>query len=221
MCQDPKLIVEDRIDAALTHLPIANLYRKEEEFRKRYARMRRMIRGKLVVRDATEDRCTFTWLEKQLDDMQEKGKPCDALIVDYDGEMVSPIKNKERHDLEIAEIYRRMRSLAARRYLFAWFAAQTKGNLVKKKIITQDDVADAQEKIRKARLVISIGNGTSIDPNAYYLYVCKNNNGFKHFGIPIVHDEKSGVFCDHQKTRELLVRLAAERNDKLHEEVEV
>lgn len=210
--EDPRSLVEDRIDAALTRMRLGMLRDKQEMFERRWHNVRRYVRGNLTIIDATEERCSVSWMESRLEELKERGKPADAVIVDYDDEVVSPVRNRDRRDLEISAMYEASRKLAAKLDLFWWFAAQTKSGKEKKKVLTDEDIGDAPAaKLRKSALMIGVGNGEEFGDRVHFLWVLKNKMGPKKFGVPIAHQEERGIFFDRERTQELYERLEAER----------
>ena len=210
--EDTKATVEDRFDAAMTQLPIRELPEKTETLRIRFARMRRYLRGRLFVTDATEGNCTFSLMEKILEEKREEGIIIDALIVDYDDEIVPPLKRKgaSRRE-EFSDIYRAFRQLLAKHDLFGWTAAQTQRGTEGKKIIRGDDAAEDISKLRKVTMCLSIGNGDDVHEEALYLFVAAHKNDRKMIGTYIRHDMERGVFYHRERTRRLLSMLKKRR----------
>lgn len=208
--EDPKATVEDRFDAAMASLPIKKLTEKQDVFLTRFRRLRRILRGRLFVADATEGQCKLSWLEERLQELREQGTMIDVLIVDYDDEIEPPQRSKERR-LEFAAIYKGLRRLAARWDMVVWTAAQTKRGTEEKKTIRGDDAAEDISKLRKVTMALSIGNGEDVHPRGLYLYVAAHRNDQKHVGTYIVHDQDKSVFYDRPSTMRLLAKLRRRR----------
>ncbi|MDE1971194.1 MAG: AAA family ATPase [Patescibacteria group bacterium] len=208
--EDTKEDVEDRFDAALTQMPIRKLGELEKTFRIRFKRMRRMLRKKLIVIDATDQECTLPWIESQLEDLRDKGILVDALVIDYDDEIKPPKKYKAEASsrrMEFADIYRGLRRLAAKWYLYLWTAAQTTRESEKEKFLTGRHLAEDISKKRKVTIMIGIGNGGDVSPEALYLWVDKHKNDKKQVGTYIISDMDRGVFYNREKTKKLLDRM--------------
>lgn len=215
--EDSKEDTEDRIDAALTQIPVGRLGTMEKTFEERFRRMRRFIRRHLYVVDATDQECSLSWIENRLDEFRDRGILIDALITDYDDEITPPKKYKAESGsrrFEFADIYRGYRKLCAKRNLFGWLAAQTVRDSEKYRILTRKHLAEDISKIRKVRLAIGIGSGEEVADNAFYLWVEKNNNGVQQVGTYICHNASAGIFYHRERTRNLLVRLRKEREQE-------
>jgi hypothetical protein len=215
-CEDPRTVVEDRIDACLTQLPLRVLGRREKLFRSRLDRIRRMVRGRLTLVDATDERCTFGFLEKNLEEQKDRGHPVDMMAIDYDGEIVPPVRYREQRWREFEDIYERLRSMASKWWLYLWTASQVPSRLAGKEIITQEDgVKGSGSKMEKATLAISIGNGRRLGDNVFNLFVTKHKVDRKLFSVPIVNDQDKAVFYHREKTHVLLEKLREEKMKQL------
>lgn len=212
-CEDPKEVVEDRLDAMVSQLPIQELFHHGPDVAARLKQFKRMLMGRLWIRDATEGQCSLSWLEGQLEEARDKGFPADALIVDYDDEIRPPKSYGQTlaRRFEFADIYRMLRQLASRWGVFLWTAAQTQRDTEGLRIISGDRTAEDISKIRKATVAISIGNGTDRAENAHYLWVCASKVGKKFVGTYICHREDQGIFYHREDTRKLLAQIKKEK----------
>ena len=217
--EDPREVVEDRFEAMTTAVPFSRLTSDADEVKAGFERYRRFIRGRLRVVDGTEQRCSVEWMEQLLHDQKERGFLTDALIIDYDDEIVPPVRYKDRR-VEFAEIYRELRRLAGRWKLFLWTAAQTQRNTQSMKRITGDQVAEDISKIRKVTLALSIGNGTEDTghKNALYLYVAAHKTDQADVGTYVIHKRKEGIFYDREATNQFLKIMHARWKKKRQQE---
>ncbi len=207
--EDPKEDVEDRLDAAVTSLPISRLHELPKKVKKRFQRFKSIIRGRVKVVDATEGGLSLKKIEEIWELERNRGFQADFIIIDYDDE-ISPPKRRDQRREEFADIYRSFRQLCAKRQLLGWIAAQTKRKTEDKKIITGDDLAEDISKIRKVTLALSLGKGEWGD-DSIYLYVMAHKMDRSHVGWNIMSDKNRMLIYDREKT---LKRMKEERKKK-------
>jgi replicative DNA helicase len=202
--EDPGEDVEDRFDAAITHLQLDSLREKEAAVRKRVARFRSIVRGRLRVYDGTESHVTVADLEQYYLEQREMGFAADALIVDYDDELKAGKRHHERR-LELAEIYRDLRRLAGRYRLLVWTAAQTQRGTDDKKVLTGDTLAEDISKARKVSLLLSLGQG-DLGEESIHIYVAAHKYDRQRIGCTVISDKSRMLIYDRQKTLKALSR---------------
>jgi len=203
--EDPKDEVEDRMDAATAYIPIHKLNELPNKLRRRFKKFSKRISGRIRIVDATEDSVTVADIEELWERSRDAGWTPDVVIIDYDDEIKAArsYKGESARRHEFAEIYRDLRKLAARRSIIVWTAAQTRKVPDKTKIISGDKVAEDVSKIRKATLVLGIGQGES-HLDARYIYVAAAKRGPSRFGFEIMSNPKNGLFYDSELTYEML-----------------
>ena len=209
--EDPKEDVEDRFDATITHLPLDHLRDKERVLRKRMARFRSIVRGRLRIYDGTETMVTVADLENLVLQQREEGFIVDALIVDYDDELRPARKYNERR-FELAEIYRDLRRLASRYDMLVWTAAQTQRGTDDRKVLTGDVLAEDISKARKVMLLVSLGAG-EYGEDSLHLYVAAHKNDRQRIGCDIFSDRSRMLIYDRRRTLRELARRSSEGTD--------
>jgi replicative DNA helicase len=208
--EDPKEEVEDRLDMAVTGMSMPNLKKREYDpiVRKRFQSFRRLIRSKLSIVDGTQGTVSVRTIDDIIDQEREKGFLVDAVIVDYDDEILPPEK-KEHRRFEFADIYANLRQLAARRHLFLWTAAQTQRNTEELRVISADKLAEDISKVRKVTMAISIGQG-EWGEDSVYLHVAAHKTDKSQVGTNIYTRRDRGMFYDRFRTQRRLRSTAEE-----------
>lgn len=195
--EDPRELVENRLDSALTGLPLSKLQYLPRRLRKRFAKVKKQVRGQLHLVDGTDGGWTVTRIERLWEQEKQNGFTADVIIVDYDDEIEceKQFKGESAKRMEFAEIYRRLRKLAKSTDSIVWTAAQTSKGSVGRKVITGRDIAEDFSKIRKVFLAIAIGKDPD-EEDVRYLYVVKNRQDKMGFGVEIVSNYDAAVFYD-------------------------
>lgn len=204
--EDPKSLVEDRLDASFTGVSLTRLKHLPKTFRKRFKRIKEQMRGRLKIIDGTgDDNWTVTKIEKTLEQAKREDFIPDAVIVDYDDELVCEKKftGESARRFEFSEIYKRLRKLAADQQIMLWTAAQTGRSAVGKQMITSREIAEDFSKIRKVFFAMSIGSMfKGAAEHQLYLYIMKNRLGGRAgFGVDIMSDFDCGLLYDPEATR--------------------
>lgn len=214
--EDPKDEVEDRMDAAMAYLPIHKLNELPNKLKKRFKKFSRRISGQIRIVDCTEQETSVADIEEIWERLRDSGWIADVVIIDYDDEIKAsrPHKGESARRFEFADIYRDLRKFAARRSIIVWTAAQTRKVPDGTKIISGDKVAEDVSKIRKATLVLGIGQGES-HVDARYIYVAAAKRGPSRFGFEIMSNPASGLFYDPELTHEIIkLKKKVELNTK-------
>jgi hypothetical protein len=203
--EDPKDEVEDRMDAATAYLPINRLNELPNKLRKRFKKFSKRINGQIRIVDCTEDSVTVADIEEIWERLRDQGWCPDAVIIDYDDELRASkaFKGESARRYEFADIYRDLRKFAARRSIFLWTACQSRKVPDNTKIMSGDKVAEDVSKIRKATLVLGIGQGES-HLDARYIFVAAAKRGPSHFGFEIMSNPANGLFYDSELTYEMI-----------------
>lgn len=203
--EDPKDLVEDRLDANMARLAISRLGKLPNKLKNKYSQKKRHLKGKIKIIDGTDEGWTVTQIERAWEHERQNGFIADVVVIDYDDEIVceKQFKGESGRRFEFAEIYRRLRRLAAKLNVIIWTAAQTSKSAESKKIITGKDVAEDYSKIRKVFLAIGIGSDKD-EKDVRYLYVLRHRHDRSKFSVKIKSDYASGVFYDVEATNEML-----------------
>ena len=196
--------VGNRFDACLSGLPISKLDKLPNKLKKRWARARERMGGRLKIYDGTEGGMTVEKIERIYEQERRNGFIADVIIVDYDDEIVTEktFKGDSARRMELADIYRRMRQMASRLQVILWTASQGTRQSEGKKIITGKDAAEDISKIRKTALAIGIG-GDPEETDTKYLFVIRHKFGKARFTVKIKTDFSRGIFYDREATREM------------------
>ena len=205
--EDPRSDVEDRLDAILTNIPIHSLGEYPQAVKRRYERKRRMCTAQLLIHDATEGGISVPQIDQAVEEARNRGFHTDAIIIDYDDEIVPAIKQKERR-FEFADIYRDLRRLAATNNAIVWTAAQTQRDTENLKVIGGDRAAEDISKLRKATMAIGMGKG-DWGPDSIYLWIAAHKFDAQHLGCHIVPDLSRMLIYDREATRRAMQHHAA------------
>ena len=200
--EDPKDEVEDRMDAAMAYIPIHKLNDLPNKLKKRFKKFSKRVAGQIRIVDATEESIGVDDVEELWERLRDQGWAADVVIIDYDDELKPPRKQNDRR-FEFADIYRQLRKFAAKRSIILWTAAQTKRVADGTKIIGGDKAAEDISKIRKATLVLGIGQGES-HLDARYIYVAAAKRGPSRFGFEIMSNPAKGMFYDQERTHNVI-----------------
>jgi replicative DNA helicase len=190
-----------RLDACMAGIPMNKLHRLPIKLKKRLLRVQEQMRGQIRIIDGTEGGWTVGQIERVWHQLRQDGFTADAIIVDYDDEIEceKQYKGESARRFEFAEIYRRLRRLAAKLDVIVWTAAQSNKMGEGKKVLTAKDIAEDYSKVRKTWLAIGIGGDPKLE-NTKYLYVMRHRLDRSRFGVEICCDYGSGIFYDRDAT---------------------
>jgi len=202
--EDPIDLVENRLDAALCGIPLAKLKRQGKRVRKAFEAAKDKFRGKLRIVDATDGGWTVSRMERMAEQYKQNGFDADAIIIDYDDEIVceKQFKGESARRFEFAEIYRRLRRWAKNTNKIVWVAAQTTRQAVGLKVISAKHVAEDYSKVRKVFFAMTIGSDPK-RPDVRYLNIVKHRLDKANFGVLIKSKYGSGIFYDPKGTERL------------------
>lgn len=211
--EDPMTELEDRLDSAISGVPIAVLSERTKTVRRRFRRFRRLLRTRLKLIDGTEGGMSVAQMEQCLLRERERGFVADAVIVDYDDEIVPEHKYKERR-FEFADTYRALRRLGSQHGVIVWTASQTQRNTERLKILGGGRVAEDISKVQKASMAISLGQG-EWGEDSLYLWVAKHRFDRQHVGCHIVSNRARMLIYDSERTRKAALEYGegAERSE--------
>lgn len=202
--EDPKETVEDRLDAALTGLPLNRLNKLPNRLRKRFKEIKHQMHGRIKLIDATEGGWTVSRFIRHWEHERQNGFTSDVVVIDYDDEIQcsKQFKGDSARRFEFAEIYRELRQMASKLGIIVWTAAQASKQAEGKKIVGRKDVAEDYSKIRKVTLAIGIGSDPEQE-NIKHLWVAAHKLDRCNFGVSIVTDYNSAIFYDRASTIKL------------------
>ncbi|MDE2100615.1 MAG: AAA family ATPase [Patescibacteria group bacterium] len=203
--EDPLDVVEDRLDASLSRIGLPLLKEESKRLRKRFRKqLENAAKGRLRIIDATDGTWTVTKIERVVDQMKLEGFDADAVLVDYDDEILceKTFKGESARRFEFAEIYRRLRRFAKNTNRIVWTAAQTGRSASNKEVITAEDVAEDFSKVRKVFFAMAIGTKKD-DINVKYLNIIKHRLDKGRWGTRIVSNYHKAIFYDARQTKEL------------------
>lgn len=200
--EDPLEVVEDRLDSIITHVPIKRLGEKPKTVQRRFRRYRNMAHRLLKIYDGTDERVTIERIDQILIEARDRGDVFDALIVDYDNEIVPSTKQRERR-FELDQIYRDFRRLISYHNLIGWTASQTQRETRGSKVLSGDKISEDIGKIQKVTMAISLGKSDWTN-DAIYLWVAAHKNDRMNVGCDIVPDLERGLIYDREATYKAL-----------------
>ncbi len=217
--EDNVEMVEDRYDASFTGVKIKSLDKRESRVVRRLKRKLEELKGRIKIVDGTDGGMTVERMEEVWENFRNQGFAADCIVIDYDEGVIPPEHHKgeggERREMQ--DIYKALKSFAARRDIYMWVMAQTKRGKsgVRKMVVTGDDAAMDISKIKRCALCIGIGDGPSESSNdARYIFVAVHRYDKSRFGWPIVGDYARSIFYDRDETAKYALIYEANK-DKL------
>jgi hypothetical protein len=196
--EDPKYVVEDRLDSIVTHIPIKSLTNYPAVFRRRFDRFRAMTKANIQIVDGTGGGVSVPVIEKIYLKLREEGFNAHAIVIDYDEHLVPQRRYKEKR-FETDETYKEFCHFCGQHRLIGWTAAQTQRDTRHLKILSGDKVADDIGKARKVTCAFSLGKGEWTD-HSIYLWVAAHKNDVMEVGTEIIPDFTRGLIYDSEAT---------------------
>lgn len=206
--EDPKRMVEDRFDAAITEIELSELAHSSNIIRERFNYFRSILSTKLLIVDGTEHRLSVADMRQISDRETARGIKSNVKIIDYDEE-IRPSRKRDKTYEESDDIYRELREWMAQDNSQGWVAAQTTRGTEERKLIKGDSAAKDIGKMKKAKLTIGIGAG-DWGNDSRYLYIAKANEQISHIGCNIMCKLEKGLFYDRDAT---LLKLQQEQQE--------
>jgi hypothetical protein len=205
--EDPGEMVEDRMDAAFTGIPMKRLMDKSNKLKRRMRRRLQIIRGKIKIVDGTDGGMSLQRMEEVWENFRNQGFDADVVICDYD-EGVVPAEHHngdggERR--EMMEIYKDWKRFISRRQLYGWILAQTKRGKSgqRKMVVTGDDAAIDISKVKRCGMCIGIGDGPEdFGDDGRYLFIAAHRYDKSRLGWPIKGNFQKAIFYDKELTVE-------------------
>jgi hypothetical protein len=178
------------------------------KLKKRFERVKEAMRGRIRLVDGTQGGWTVTKVTKLWEDLKQTGFTADAIVIDYDDEIECErtFKEENARRFEFAEIYRRLRRMAANLNVIVWTAAQGRRDSEGKRVITGKDAAEDISKLRKVFLGLGIGSDPD-DERVKHLFVMRHKTDRSRFGVDIVSNFDHALFYDRAASRRLQIRL--------------
>lgn len=211
--EDPVQIVENRLDASITNLPLDNLRDWPKKTRRLFLEEWPKFKANIQIVNATGGGWTVERMAEYWEAMRNRGFIADLVIIDYDKKIEPPhhYKSSNAFTLQSTDIYLELSNWAARDQIYMWVAAQAKRDPqdrnrkdTQKMIVTGDDAAEDINKLREAAMCIGIGYAPIADGNGRFLYIAKNRFGRQLVGWPIVGNFAMGQFYDLAASREAI-----------------
>lgn len=215
--EDPSEMVEDRLDASFTGIPMKRLLEKSKKLRRRMRRRLENIRGKIRVVDATEG-MSLLRVEEIWEQFRNQGFSADVVILEGD-ENIEPIehyKGDSGERRESVENHKAFKRFVAKRQLYGWITAQTKrGKSEKRKmVVTGDDAATDISKVRRAAMTVGIGDGPEEFPeDGRYIFIPAHRYDKSRVGWPIMGNYAKSIFYDKEATIEESNNLPSKDKD--------
>lgn len=191
--------VEERLDAAITHIPVAVLNEYPQTYRKRFERFRSHTGPRIELVDGTDGGISLAVIEEIILQKREEGFFPDALIIDYD-EKIQPARHLKEKRFEYDELYNGLNNLISKHNLIGWTAAQTQRDTRHLKILSGDRVAEDIGKMRKVVCGLSLGKGEWTE-DSIYLWVAAHKHQPMERGCEIVPNLKESCIYDREATR--------------------
>lgn len=209
--EDPKELVEDRLDALFTGMSMSELSERPHKLKRRLKKARERILGRIKIIDATDGGWTVARIEEAWEAERNRGFTADCVIIDYDDEIqaVGKYPGESARRMQFAEIYRDLRGFAARNELFVWTAAQTKRGSENRMIVRGGDVAEDISKIRKVSFCLGVGAGPSEwkSDDARHLFIAAHKFDKQHMGWNIMGSFAHAMFYDREATQKKLKEM--------------
>lgn len=171
----------DRIDAAITNVPISQLAEKADYVHTAAEDWYHETKGVLLVKQLPSYDTTAKDLEQHLQMLRaENGIEPTVVIVDSGDFMSSSEKQHQRHDLELGGVYSELRGLAVRWKVPMWTGSWAKRESLAKKEVTMADTAESWRKVGISDLGVAIcGTEEEVQNGVLRLYVawCRFTQG--------------------------------------------
>lgn len=216
--EDKVEMVEDRLDASFTGVPMKSLEQKERKVRRRLKRIFEEIRGRIRIVDGTDGGMTVERMEEIWENFRNQGFAADVVVIDYDEGIEPPEHHKgdagERREMQ--DIYKALKQFAAQRDLWIWVMAQTKrGKSGKPKLmVTGDDAAIDISKIKRCAMCLGLGDGPDgMGDNARFLSIAVHRYDKMRIGWPIIGDYERSIFYDREETEKAIKKYRAKKEE--------
>jgi replicative DNA helicase len=210
--EDPKELVEDRLDASICEMLLLELSNQEDLLRRRFKQQMDSLRASIRIVDATGGGWSVERMALCLEQMRQRGWPVDCALIDYDEQIEPSQKFKADSSalrLQSQQTWLELVRWAARDQIFMWCAAQATIPNESKMIITGEDSAEDKSKVRKAGMALGIGMADAelgFANNGRYLYIAAHRFGAARIGWPIVGDYTRGIFYRQEETAKAIRR---------------
>jgi hypothetical protein len=196
--EDPREIVEDRLDSIITSVPLKSLADSPNTLRRRFARYRSMVKSQIEVFDGTGEEVTVATLGKIVDMKRRDGFLADVILTDYDEKIAPSRAFREKRDAS-DDVYMSYQRMIAHERLIGWLAAQTQRDTRHMKILSGDRVAEDIGKVRKCHCCISMGKGEWTE-ESIYLWIAAHKTMRQEQGCEVVPDLERSLIYDHEAT---------------------
>lgn len=200
--------LEERFDCyttGMTHEDINTYPRRAEKRSARYLERVRAGGGKLFVVDADDvGGNTTAHIEAFVHRCRDEGHALNSLIIDYDEFVFPNVKVKDNPIERYNLLYLDLKRISVENKLTTYIAAQTQRNTDQQKVLSMNHAASDMGKIRKADLVIGIGNGSDFHDRAVYPHIIASRHGRSGVGQYCVTDYERAMIFDMEETNKAL-----------------
>ena len=207
--EDPIDMVEDRLDASISGIPMKRLLDKSSKLKRRLKRSLTKLRGRIRIVDGTDEGMSVSRMEEVWENFRNEGFIADVVICDYD-EGVIPgehYKGDSGERREMMEVHKSWKKFVAKRKLWGWMLAQTvRGKSGQRKmIVTGDDAAIDISKVKRCGFALGVGDGPEeFGDDGRYLFIAKHRYDKARKGWPIAGDFKRALIYDKELTDEYM-----------------
>jgi hypothetical protein len=212
-------MVEDRLDASFTGIKLKRLTDRSDKLKRRLRKKLARLRGKIKVIDGTDGGMTVQRIEEVWENYRNQGFAADLLVIDYDEGIVPSehYKGDSGERKESMEIYRALKTLAAKRQLWIWVFAQTRRGKPgqRKMIVNGDDSAIDISKARRCAMMLGIGDGPEEwGENSRYINVALHRYDRGGRGAPIMGDFERSIFYSREDTEKAMHEYSKKNEDE-------
>jgi len=188
-------IVENRIDACLTGVPIVELFSNGDIVDARWDAVEKRGLGEIDIIDLPPRTLTPNMIRRDLRRYKSEGKVIHRVVVDYADIMASDRKIDERR-LEHGDVYEQIRGVAKEFQISMWTAAQANRDSLRKADVDIDSLSEDFSKAMTADFVIGLSQSKSEEAERpegrgtgrMRMFFGKNRNGKKAIGVPVITD---------------------------------
>lgn len=188
-CEVSTEIIQDRMDANISHIPISELSERIIEAQKAVESIALASGvGKLKIVETPSGSLTPGGLRRMIERYRAEGIIFDLIVVDY-ADIMAPDRYTNDAIENSKQIWLGLRAIAHEENAAVLTATQTNRNGFKAETSKADDVAEDFNKIRIADLVISINRtDEERDRGEARLYFAASRNQGGEYSVPIQQD---------------------------------
>ena len=207
---DPKELIENRLDARMTEMGMKNIPTAIEEVENRMLSHSNKYTSDLLVKGYHANSISVNTIISHLSLLEgyHDFKP-DFIVVDY-ADIMRPVGKYELKRDQQAEIYRDLKRLAQIYEIPVITACQSNSEGFNKDVVDLTNASESREKTHIAHGVLSLNeNKESLDNNKLVVYTAKNKEGKKWDKIQLTFDRSRAYineeFDDIEENRVLFI----------------